>query len=155
MSAFLFAIGSFVGCHICWGRTVHFALRLYCVILDVVFGVCFPFPFEPPHDKTNKMACAPSEDTDQPGHPPSLIRVFAVRMKKAWFLSYPLSAQRRHCEDWADAQADPSLRWAHMQFRWFSHKAAHVLSMAGSGIRLHRSVHQLFHTIKSQVCLNA
>ena len=34
--------------------------------------------FEPPHDKTNKMICAPSEDSDQPGHPPSLIRVFAV-----------------------------------------------------------------------------
>ena len=34
--------------------------------------------FEPPHDKTNKEACAPSEDLDQPGHP-SLIRVFAVR----------------------------------------------------------------------------
>ena len=33
---------------------------------------------EPPHDKTNKMACAPSEDSDQPGHPPSLIRVSAV-----------------------------------------------------------------------------
>ena len=28
---------------------------------------------EPPHDKTNKMTCAPSEDSDQPGHPPSLI----------------------------------------------------------------------------------
>ena len=40
------------------------------------------------------MACAPSEDSDQPGHPPSLIRVFAVRMKKDWDLSYPLSAQR-------------------------------------------------------------
>ena len=26
---------------------------------------------------------ATSEDSDQPGHPPSLIRVFAVRMKKA------------------------------------------------------------------------
>ena len=51
--------------------------------------------FEPPHDKTNKMACAPSEDSDQPGHLPSLIRVFVVRMKKAWFLSYLLSAQRR------------------------------------------------------------
>ena len=25
--------------------------------------------FEPPHDKTNKMACAPSEDSDQPGNP--------------------------------------------------------------------------------------
>ena len=47
---------------------------------------------EPPHDKTNKMARAPSEDSDQPGHPPSLIRVFAVHMKKAWILSYPLNA---------------------------------------------------------------
>ena len=36
--------------------------------------------YEPPHDKTNKIACAPSEDSDQPGHPPSLIRVYAVRM---------------------------------------------------------------------------
>ena len=34
---------------------------------------------EPAHDKTNKMACAPSEDSDQPGHPPSLIRIFAMR----------------------------------------------------------------------------
>ena len=25
------------------------------------------------HDKTKKMLCAPSEDSDQPGHPPSLI----------------------------------------------------------------------------------
>ena len=31
--------------------------------------------------------------TWQNQHPPSLIRVFAVRMKKAWVLSYPLSAQ--------------------------------------------------------------
>ena len=36
-------------------------------------------PEEPPHDKTNNIACAPSEDSDQPGHPPSLIRAFAVR----------------------------------------------------------------------------
>ena len=33
---------------------------------------------EVPHDRTNKKACAPSEDSDQPGHLPSLIRVFAV-----------------------------------------------------------------------------
>ena len=33
--------------------------------------------YEPSHDKTNKIACAPCEDSDQPGHPPSLIRVFA------------------------------------------------------------------------------
>ena len=36
--------------------------------------------YEPAHDKTNKMTSAPSEDSDQPGHPPSLIRVFAVRL---------------------------------------------------------------------------
>ena len=34
---------------------------------------------EPPHDKTNIMTYAPSEDSDQPVHPPSLFRVFAVR----------------------------------------------------------------------------
>ena len=57
--------------------------------------------------------CAPSEDSDQPGHTPSLIRVFAVHMKKAWVLSYPLSAHQRLWSDWAGAQAALSLRWAH------------------------------------------
>ena len=51
--------------------------------------------YEPRHDKTNKVACASRKDSDQLGHAPSLIRVFAVRMKKAWILSFPLSAQRR------------------------------------------------------------
>ena len=74
---------------------------------------------EPRHDKTNKMACVPSEDSDQTGHPPSLIRVFAFRMKKAWILSYPLSTQRKFWSDWADAQADLSLRWAHTHFVGF------------------------------------
>ena len=32
---------------------------------------------EPPHDKTNEMTVHPVK-TDQPGHLPSLIRVFAV-----------------------------------------------------------------------------
>ena len=65
------------------------------------------------------MACAHSEDSDQPGHPPSLIRVFAVRIKKDWVLSYPLSAQRRLWSDWRDAQADLSLRLAHSHFVGF------------------------------------
>ena len=67
----------------------------------------------------------PSEDSDQPWHPPSLIRVFAVRLKKVWVLSYPLSAERRLWSDWADAQADLSLRWAHMPLCWFCHEVAH------------------------------
>ena len=64
--------------------------------------------------------CVPSEDSDQPENPPSLIRVFAIHMKKVWVLSYlPLSAQRRLRSDWADAQADLSLRWAHIHFVGF------------------------------------
>ena len=37
--------------------------------------------YGPEYAKTNKITCAPSEDSDQPGYPPSLIRVFAVRSK--------------------------------------------------------------------------
>ena len=55
--------------------------------------------------------------------------VFAVRMKKAWVFSYQLSAQRRLWSDWADARADPSLRWAHMPFRWFCHEVAQILKI--------------------------
>ena len=87
--------------------------------------------YEPLHDKTNKMACAPSKDSDQPGHLPSLIRDFAVRMKKAWVLNCPLSAQRRlirlgGCPDWSetllgwvDAQAYLSLCCVHSHFVGF------------------------------------
>ena len=47
------------------------------------------------------MACGPSEDSDQPGHPPSLTRAFAV-------------------------QADLSLRWAHIQFCRFCRALAQI-----------------------------
>ena len=41
-------------------------------------GNRFSVTNKPPHNKTNKMAYASSKDSDQPGHLPSLIRVFAV-----------------------------------------------------------------------------
>ena len=72
--------------------------------------------YEPPHDKTNKMICASSEDSDQPGHLSSLIRVFAVRMKKAWVLSHPMSAQRRLIRL---GGCFFSLRWVHSHFVGF------------------------------------
>ena len=50
--------------------------------------------------QNQQSECAPSEDSDQPGHLPSLIWVFAVRMMKPWALSYPLSTQRRPWSDW-------------------------------------------------------
>ena len=110
---------------------------------------------EPPHDKTNKIECALSEDLDQPKHPPSLMRVFAVRMKKAGVLSCPLSAHRRLWSDWADAQADLSLLGA-QSFCWFCHEAAHVYSVVCTYsleplkcfvVPRHFNLHVLFNTI--------
>ena len=69
--------------------------------------------------QNQQKECAPSKDSDQPGHLPSLISILAVCMKKAWVLSYPLSAQWRLWSDWADAQADLSLRWVHSHFVGF------------------------------------
>ena len=73
---------------------------------------------EPLHGKTNKLTVRPAKTQISLGiHP--VWSVFAVRMKKACALSYPLSAQRRLWSDWADAQADLSLRLAHSHFVGF------------------------------------
>ena len=61
--------------------------------------------------QNQQCGCTPSLDSDQPGHPPSLISVFAVRMKKAWVLS--------GCPGWSESSlgAKPHC--------WFCHEAAH------------------------------
>ena len=59
-------------------------------------------------------------------HPCSLIRIFTVRIKKAWVLSYPLSAQRGLIR-LGDAQADLSVCWTHRSFCWFYHVAANFI----------------------------
>ena len=46
------------------------------------------------------MVCVSSEDSDQPGHPPSLIRVFDVCMKKAW-VQHTVKTLVRLGECWA------------------------------------------------------
>ena len=78
------------------------------------------------------MACAPSEDSDHPGHLPRLIRVFAVCMKKAWVLSYSLSAQRSFwCPVWSESSLGAQ------SFCWFCHEAAHLtifFSIIGCGL---------------------
>ena len=81
----------------CYLYTRWCALRgtfIYCKYLQVMSATW----------QNQQNECAPSEDSGQPGHQPSLIRVFAVSMKKSWVLSYPLSAQRRLWSDWAGAQ---------------------------------------------------
>ena len=71
--------------------------------------------YELPYDQTNKMTSAPSEDSDQPGHPPSLIRVFA---EETLGPQLPIVM--------ADALVDLSLRWAHRSFCLFCSAAAHT-----------------------------
>ena len=78
--------------------------------------------------QNQQCGCAPSKDSDQPGHPPSL--------------SYPLSAQRRLWSDWTDAQADLSLRWAHTHFVGF------VMSWLISVLLELRHFHRTVGTIK-------
>ena len=56
------------------------------------------------------MTYAPSEDSDQPGHLPSLIRAFTVCSVGSSGPKLYSSGQRRLWSDWADAQADLSLR---------------------------------------------
>ena len=99
-----------------------------CHLLDITAvagGILHGLQFysnEPPSDKTNKMACAPSEDSDQSD------QSLAVRMKTAWVLSYPLSAKGKLWSDWADAQADLSSLGAHAILL--------VLSCGGSNFRM-------------------
>ena len=50
---------------------------------------------EPHREITNEMICAHSKDSDQPGHPPSLIRVFTVRLK----IDRILAIHEVHSED--------------------------------------------------------
>ena len=69
------------------------------------------YRYEPLHEKTNKI-----ENSDLPGHLPSplrLIWVFAVCSVGSYGPKLPLCGQRILWSDWADAQADLYLRWAH------------------------------------------
>ena len=53
----------------------------HCSVVIMINGSILGYlKTEPAHDKTYGKACATSEDSDQPAHPRSLIRVFADRM---------------------------------------------------------------------------
>ena len=74
--------------------------------------------------KPTKWLCS-SEDSDQHGHLPGLIRVFAVRIRETVGPKLPTECKRKLLSDWEDAQAHLSLCWAHMPFCWFCRVAAH------------------------------
>ena len=98
---------------------------------------------------------APSEDSDQPRHSPSLIRVFAVRMKKAWVLSYPLSAQQRLRSDWA-GWSESSLDA--QSFCWFflswggSNTFSQALVISGTGFQSFQTAANRLDWSESSLC---
>ena len=94
--------------------------------------------------KPTKWHARPAKTQISLGIRPVWSESTAVRMKKAWVLSYPLSAQRTLWSYWADAQAESSL--GAQSFCWFgrlkylnpalTHKDALVLEgrQEGEGI---------------------
>ena len=83
-------------------------LLLFCLLPALWKLIRIEKAFEPPHDKTNKMTYATSEDSDQPGIPPSLIRVFAVHSMGSWGPNVSSCGHRRlirlgGCPGWSES----------------------------------------------------
>ena len=75
---------------------------------------------EPRHDKTNKISVRPA-NSDQPGHPPSLIKVFAVRSMGSW--RFKVSS----CGQWRLIRLGRFPGWSEPgPFCWFCHVAAQI-----------------------------
>ena len=121
LALFTLCDGSFVFCDVAAEISAQVMVRrqitwFICRICQVV-GMCLPMgstlvmrpTYELQHYKQNDM-CA-QRRSDQPGHPPSLIRVFAVRTVGRWGPNVSSCGQRRLWSDWADVQAELSLRW--------------------------------------------
>ena len=93
-----------------------FKVSLYFIIVQIIWVATW---------QNQQTECAHSKDSDQPGHPPRLIRVFAVCMKKVWVLSYPLSALQRlirlgRCPGWSESSL------GEQSFCWFCNEAAQM-----------------------------
>ena len=93
--------------------------RFYKILLTLTFAMAGTTPpsveirIEPLQDKTNRITYVPSKDWSA-WTPAQYIRAFTVWVEKRSVFNCPLSAQRRLWSDWADAQADLSLCWAHI-----------------------------------------
>ena len=107
-------------------RSIHHLLwNNFRCLVNIVSLLWFPGynTDEPHHDKPNKMACAPSEDSDQPAHPINLVRVFAVHMKKVWVERTAKTLIRLGgCPGWSESSMGAQ------SFCWFCHEAAQMTS---------------------------
>ena len=98
---------------------------------------------EPPHDKTNKMACAPSEDSDQPGHPPSLISLRCPH-EESFGPLLPIERTAKTLISLGGCQADLILRWA-QSFFLFCHEVAHMLRTLGKTVHSVQCISHIYN----------
>ena len=80
--------------HYMYILVIHYSIItiiLYIAMLIILYSL--PLPNGPQRDKTDLLTCAPNEDSNQPAHSRSLIRVFVVCMKRLYILGYPNCAQ--------------------------------------------------------------
>ena len=82
--------------------------------------------YEPAHDKTYNKTCVTREDSDQPAHPRSLIRVYADRMCLLRPPGYPKRDGREPLPYLVDVKADLSLCWSHRSYCRFCRALAHI-----------------------------
>ena len=80
------------------------------------------YPFEPWHDKTNKMTVHPAKTQISLGTHP----VWSESSLSAWRKLVSLATHWAHIED-SDAEADPSLCWAHTVFVGFVMTVSHLM----------------------------
>ena len=118
-------------CYNCCCSIVLFfvVLSLRAVAMLCFINVAFPqslFIYEPRHDKTNKMSVRPAKTQISL----SIRPVWSESSLSAWRKLGSLATHWAHSKDsdqtghplwsdWADAQADLSLRWAHSHFVGF------------------------------------
>ena len=112
--------------------------------------------YEPAHDKTNKMTCAPVKTQISLGIRP----VWSESLLSTWRNIGSLTTywvQSEHWSDWADAQVDLSLCWVHMSFYWFCHAAAHIYLKINSCtvVRIKSSLHTLSRAQNKELCLQS
>ena len=82
---------------------------------------------DPGHVKIYNKTCATSEDSDQPAHPRSLIRVFADRMCLLQPPGYPKRDKREPLSYWVDVQAELSLFWSHRSYCRFCRALGQII----------------------------
>ena len=83
-------------------------------------------PFEPPHGKTNKLTCAPSKESDQPGHPLSdqglrYPHEETLGLKLPIVCTVTTQIRLGGCPGWSESLLGT------LSFCWFCHAMAYLL----------------------------